>query len=318
MLKRYYKYGIKAPRNVEEALEIDKETSTSFWRLAIEKEILNVKQAFEFQPDDKLVPVGYKWILLQMKFDLKINFTCKARLVTGGHLTGPPTTLTYSSVVSRESVRQAFLISALNDLNILNADIGNAFINSMTKEKVYTAAGKEFGECTGQTIFITRALYCLKSSGAAWRSHLVETLRDMNFKSSYADPDVWMRVAYKEDGTSFYEVVLCYVDDLLCMSVDPAAILRCVEQTYQLKEKPCKPEHFLGATVKEFYFQGDAKPRWAMLSNEYVTNAIKTVETELAKWDKKLSTKAITPLASGYWPEFDVSHYLDDDRTNYF
>ena len=41
-LKRNYKYGIKVPRNVEDALEIDKETSTSFWRLAIENEMLNV------------------------------------------------------------------------------------------------------------------------------------------------------------------------------------------------------------------------------------------------------------------------------------
>jgi hypothetical protein len=56
-----------------------------------------------------------------------------------------------------------------------------------------------------------------------------------------------------------------------------------VEQTYQLKEKPCKPVRFLGATIKEIYFQGNAKPRWAMSSNEYVTNAIKTVVTELAK-----------------------------------
>ena len=63
-LRRNYKYGIKVPRNVEEALEIEKETSTSFWRLAIEKEMLNVKQAFEFQLDDKPVPVGYKWIPL--------------------------------------------------------------------------------------------------------------------------------------------------------------------------------------------------------------------------------------------------------------
>ena len=74
-----------------------------------------------------------------------------------------------------------------------------------------------------------------------------------------------MRVAYKEDETSFYEYVLCYVDDLLCISADPAVILGRVEQTYQLKEKPCKPERFLGATIKEFYFQGNEKPRWAML-----------------------------------------------------
>ena len=157
--------------------------------------MLNVKQAFEFQLDDKPAPVGYKWILLRMIFDVKIDFIHKAGLVAGGHLTDPPTTLTYSSVVSRESKRLAFLIADLNDLNILVADIGNAYINAMTKEKVYTTAGKEFGDCAGQTIIITRALYGLKSSGAAWRSHLAQTLRDMNFKSSYTDPDVWMRVA---------------------------------------------------------------------------------------------------------------------------
>jgi Reverse transcriptase (RNA-dependent DNA polymerase) len=197
--------------------------------------MLNVKQAFEFQPDDKPVPVGYKWIPLQMIFNVKIDFMLKARLVARGHLTDPPTTLTYSSVVPRESVRLAFLIAALNDLNILVADIGNAYINAMTKEKVYTAAGKEFGDCAGQTIIITRALYGLKSSGAVWRLHLAQTLRDMDFKSSYVDPDIWMRVVYKEDGTSFYEYMLCYVDDLLCISADPAAILGHVEQTYQLK-----------------------------------------------------------------------------------
>ena len=99
------------------------------------------------------------------------------------------------------------------------------------------------------------------------------------------------------------------MDDLLCISADSAAILGHVEQTYQLKEKPCKSERFLGAAIKEFYFQGDTKPRWGMLSNDYIKNAVKTVEIELAKWDKKLSTKAITPLASGYQPELDVSHY---------
>ena len=92
--------------------------------------------------------------------------------------------------MSRESVRLAFLIAALNDLNIFVADIGNAYINAMTKKKVYMTAGKEFGDRAGQTVIIIRALYGLKSIGAAWRSHLAQTLRDMNFKSSYVDPDV--------------------------------------------------------------------------------------------------------------------------------
>jgi hypothetical protein len=44
-----------------------------------------------------------------MVFDIKIDFTRKARLVAGGHLTEVPSILTYSSVVSRESVRAHYV-----------------------------------------------------------------------------------------------------------------------------------------------------------------------------------------------------------------
>jgi len=40
----------------------------------------------------------------------------------------PPMTLTYSSVISRDSVLIAFLLAALNDINILSCDIGNAYL----------------------------------------------------------------------------------------------------------------------------------------------------------------------------------------------
>jgi hypothetical protein len=40
----------------------------------------------------------------------------------------------------------AFLIAALNDLEILSADVQNAFLNSPTKEKIYTIMGPEFSE----------------------------------------------------------------------------------------------------------------------------------------------------------------------------
>jgi hypothetical protein len=56
-------------------------------------------------------------------------------------LTDPPVSITYASVVSRESVRIAFLIAALNDLDVLAADIGNAYLNARTKEKVYNICG---------------------------------------------------------------------------------------------------------------------------------------------------------------------------------
>jgi hypothetical protein len=83
-------------------------------------------------------------------------------LVAGGHVTDPPVSITFSSVVSRESVRIAFLIAALNDLNKLAADIENEYLNAPTDEKVYTITGKEFGEDANNVAIIVRALYGLK------------------------------------------------------------------------------------------------------------------------------------------------------------
>ena len=82
-------------------------------------------------------------------------------------MTEAPVLLTYSSVVSRESVRIAFTVAALNDLDVLVADIGNVYLNVDYHEKVYTIAGPEFGSNAGKHIVITRVLYGLKSSGAA-------------------------------------------------------------------------------------------------------------------------------------------------------
>jgi len=55
---------------------------------------------------------------------------------------------------------------ALNDLDLLGADVQNAYINAKTEEKVYTMAGPEFGSHQGRPAIIVRALYSLKSSGA--------------------------------------------------------------------------------------------------------------------------------------------------------
>jgi hypothetical protein len=71
-----------------------------------------------------------------MVFDVKMDFTCKATFVAGAHMTNHPTSLAYSSVVSRDSARISFLLAALNGIDILAADVSNAYLNAPTKEKV--------------------------------------------------------------------------------------------------------------------------------------------------------------------------------------
>jgi hypothetical protein len=161
----------------------------------------NNKLAFKFLNEDESVPVAYKRIRCHMIFDVKMDFTHKARYVAGGHMTDPPSSITYSSVVSRDSVRIAFLLAALNNVDLLSTDIGNAYLNALPREKVYTMAGPEFGpELQGKSVLIVRALYGLISSGAAWRSHLANTLQSLGYVSCVADPDVWYCPAVKPDG----------------------------------------------------------------------------------------------------------------------
>ncbi|KAI2502898.1 Reverse transcriptase (RNA-dependent DNA polymerase) [Fragilaria crotonensis] len=185
-----HKFGIELPKTVAEALKIDERTGTDFWRKAIEQEMKNVMPAFEFIDGDE-APKFYKKIDCHMIFDVKMDLTRKARLVAGGHQTDPPKESTYSSVVSRDSIRIAFTLAALNDLDVLSADVQGAYLNAPTKEKVYTIAGLEFGaDKVGRPVLIVRALYGLKSSGARWRDHMASTLREGGFVSCKGDPDV--------------------------------------------------------------------------------------------------------------------------------
>jgi hypothetical protein len=118
--------------------------------------MMNNAVALEFLEPGDSIPHGYKKISLHMVFDIKMDFTRKARLVAGGHLTDVPASMTYSSIISHESVRIMFLIAALNDLKVLGADIGNAYLNAPNREKVYAVAGKEFGSRAGENVIIVR------------------------------------------------------------------------------------------------------------------------------------------------------------------
>jgi hypothetical protein len=101
--KHTHKFGIELPKSVAEALRVDRNTGTDFWRKAVDKEMKNFMPAFEFC-DDNQVPMGYKHRDCHMIFDVKLDLMRKARFVAGGHQTDPPKDMVYASVVLRHSV----------------------------------------------------------------------------------------------------------------------------------------------------------------------------------------------------------------------
>ena len=244
---------------------------------------------------------GYQKIKCHFIFDVKMgeNFRRKARSVANGNETETPTSLTYSSVVSRDSVRIALLIASLNDLQLLACDIQNAYLTADCREKIYITAGPEFGSEAGSTMIIRKALYGLKSSGAAFRAHLAETLYDLNYQPTKGDPDVWIRPATKVDGFEYFEMVLVYVDDILCISDDPSATMKGIQATFKLKDDRIeKPEMYLGAMLAEKNINGIMC--WTMSSEQYVKAAIANVEAKLDESGQRLPTRCTSPLQTNY------------------
>ena len=327
MKSRYWrtthKFGIRLPHSVDEALRIDRETGTDYWSKAINKEMSRVDVSWEIYeghtPEQVRAGVaknlvGYQEIGCHMVFDVKMNFERKARFVAGGHTTETPASATYSSVVSRDSVRLAFLIAGLNGVDIMSCDLENAYLNAKCKEKIWFEGGEECGEGKGKVLIVVRALYGLKSASSSWRSTLANLLSDLGYTSTKADPDVWIRPAVRPDGFEYYEMLFVYVDDILSVSHRASEAIKEITDYYKAKEGSVKPpDLYLGANVERFELP-DGREVWSTSPKTYVKNAIKVVEDLLSEDGEgyQLKGNAKNPFPSNYRPEVDVTSELGD------
>ena len=104
----------------------------------------------------------------------------KARLVAGGHLAPDPIDSIYSGVVSTRSLRLSIFLAKLNNMKVWAGDIGNAYLEATTKEKLCMVAGPQFEELQGHILVIHKAFYGLKSSGLRWSQRIHEIMLQLN------------------------------------------------------------------------------------------------------------------------------------------
>jgi hypothetical protein len=238
--------------------------------------MFNVGIAFEILGEGKKAPPGWTPCSGHLVFDVKMDFSRKARWVLDGHKTADPVGSTYAGVVSRESVRIAFTYAALNGVDVCAADIRNAYLQALSSQKHYVVCGEEFGlENKGRIALIHRALYGGKSAGHDFRNHLRAGMQDLNFTTCLADPDVWFRPAMKADGTKYYEYVLLYTDDTLCVSENAESILRNeIGRYFELKKESIgPPKIYLGGRVRKVELDNGAKA-WAFSSSQNMSMVV--------------------------------------------
>ena len=162
------------------------------WREAIEKELKQLDDYDTFRiPNKGETLKDHKLIQYHIVFDVKFDLRRKARLVANGNMADTPDDTTYSGVVSLESIRMLFLLAEINNLDIWAADVGNAYLYSKTKEKVFVIGGEEFGtDRKGKPLSIHKSLYGLATSSAHFHEHLAKKLCTMGFKPSKADANL--------------------------------------------------------------------------------------------------------------------------------
>ena len=121
-----------------------------------------------------------------MAFDIKLeDFQRKACLVARDHKTNTMDAITYSSVVTRETVWNALIMVASHDLEVKAADMLSTYVMAYNKQDMDNNAGK--------SAIMVRSLYSLKSWGALFKAHHAQCMQELGYYSCDANPVLWMK-----------------------------------------------------------------------------------------------------------------------------
>ena len=158
-----YKFGVQVPRTKKEAILLDQQNNNTLWQDAMttEANALLGESTFRLpEPGEDLSK--HQYVPLVYAFDCKFDGRRRARICANGSVVEKlADSEVYSGVVSNDSVRLIMFLAKLNGLKVCAADIGSAYLMAETKEKIITKLGPGFGDWTGKTVVVHKALYGL-------------------------------------------------------------------------------------------------------------------------------------------------------------
>lgn len=301
-----YKYGYEVARDYSHAVKLDERNGNTRYQDAIDIELEQIDEYQTFinmgHKDKVAPPPGYKKIRVHIVFDVKHDGRHKARLVADGHLTDVPVESVYSGVVSLRGFRLVLCLAELNNLSVWATDVGNAYLEAKTSEKVYIIAGPEFGpHRVDHILIINKALYGLRSSGSRWHDRFADCLRELGFTPCKAEPDIWMR---KDKTGKRYEYVATYVDDLTLALADPEEFVKTLQERYGFKLKGTGEISFhLGM---DFYRENGVL---CLAPKKYIEKLIDNYKRHFGEPPRR---NVSSPIEQGDHPELDDSELLDE------
>uniref|UniRef100_A0A803QDQ6 Reverse transcriptase Ty1/copia-type domain-containing protein n=1 Tax=Cannabis sativa TaxID=3483 RepID=A0A803QDQ6_CANSA len=163
--------------------------------------------------------IGNKWVY-KIKYNSKGEVERhKARLVAKGYNQqhGIDYVETFAPVAKFNTLKLLFALTAINNWELHQMDINNAFLHGDLTEDVYMSIPKGYvhdGPLPPNAVCkLNKSLYCLKQSSRQWFAKLSSTLLDIGFKQSPNDHSLFIRTT----STNFL-AILVYVDDIIIAS----------------------------------------------------------------------------------------------------
>jgi len=303
-------FGARMPRNCQEALAFDKANGNAFWEDAAKKEMDQIKACNTFKDIGKGARVlrsGYQKVHVHLMHANKFDMRRKARSALSGQLTPPSDDKAHSGIVSLEGARTVLFLAELNELQLCAADIAQACLEANTREKLAIVGGPEFGELSGHTRILMKALHGARTSGNRFAEKLADDLLNLGFFQCQHDPAIWMR-----DCGDHCEHLCTWVDDLLFASKNPMWLMKA------LQDEPhgCTlkgvgfPSCCLGADIKRVDKDVVDKGVLTMGSTAHVKRSLENCERIVGL---KPPEKVSQPVHPDCHPELDTADIMDSD-----
>jgi len=114
------------------------------------------------------------------------------------------------------------------------------------------------------------------------------------------------------NAAEYWEFMLLYVDDLLCISCNPFDVInKEIGKYWTLKESSIgPPKIYLGNRLSKVKLENVVEA-WSLSASQYVKESVKNVEDYLKKKGRKLLNSANAPFTFKYLPELDTTDEVD-------
>ncbi|KAH7465077.1 hypothetical protein FOMA001_g13637 [Fusarium oxysporum f. sp. matthiolae] len=150
--------------------------------------------------------LGCMWVYVY-KFDKHGRFQkCKARLVVRGDQQAKGRLQeTYAATLAGRSFRTLIAIAARFDLEMVQYDVVNAFVNAPIDQDIFMHMAPGYKK-TATILKLNKALYGLRASPLLWQKELSKTLLELGYTQIPHEP-----CCFKKEGVLFF----FYVDDVI-------------------------------------------------------------------------------------------------------